>query len=264
MAIEAFPHWTGRAAISEPRFISIASMVNESRTLRACALNSPATLIDHKSGAAVCVSLAGAARMRRAIDGVANGRNGERDAARRATARSTCRSSARAVARRKWWIIMPTCAAFALALAVVIVLSRPATPASPKCLLENQESYYTRPDKAGVEQAPALDPEGGAEPGRDDHCRRILRARRSPSSTSPTGRNSIRRRRPDPLLIVLSMLGLAGSTSAQAADGAHRRDVPVAPDRLSRIARRASCRSNSSVRIPSWPRAAPMSSRNCS
>ena len=64
----------------------------------------------------------------------------------------------RAIARRKWWIIIPTCAAFALALAVVILVP-PRYTGVAKVLLENQESYYTRPDKAAVEQAPTLDPE---------------------------------------------------------------------------------------------------------
>jgi uncharacterized protein involved in exopolysaccharide biosynthesis len=64
----------------------------------------------------------------------------------------------RAIARRKWRMIIPTCAAFALALAAVVVLPARYTGVA-KVLLENQESYYTRPDKAGAEQAPTLDAE---------------------------------------------------------------------------------------------------------
>jgi polysaccharide biosynthesis transport protein len=64
----------------------------------------------------------------------------------------------RAIVRRKWWIIIPTAAAFALALAVVVVLPARYTGVA-KVLLENQESYYTRPDKAGADQPLTLDPE---------------------------------------------------------------------------------------------------------
>src|SRR5665213_2437595 len=64
----------------------------------------------------------------------------------------------RAIARRKWWIIVATAAAFAVALAVVILLP-PRYTGVAKVLLENQESYYTRPDKAVIDQPPMLDPE---------------------------------------------------------------------------------------------------------
>jgi succinoglycan biosynthesis transport protein ExoP len=65
----------------------------------------------------------------------------------------------RAVARRKWWIILPTVAAFAIAAAVVVVLP-PRYTGVAKVLLENQESYYTRPDKATADPTLNLDPEG--------------------------------------------------------------------------------------------------------
>ena len=58
----------------------------------------------------------------------------------------------KAVAARKKWIIAATLAAFSVALAVVILLP-PRYTGVAKVLLENQESYYTRPDKAGAEQA---------------------------------------------------------------------------------------------------------------
>src|SRR5579883_191382 len=64
----------------------------------------------------------------------------------------------RAVARRKWWIIVPTALAFLASLAV-IVLVHPRYTGVAKVLLENQESYFTRPDKAALEQTPAPDPE---------------------------------------------------------------------------------------------------------
>jgi len=68
------------------------------------------------------------------------------------------RGLGRAVAARKVWVIVPTAAAFALSLAFV-TLVHPRYTGVAKVLLENQESYYTRPDKAAPEQAPALDPE---------------------------------------------------------------------------------------------------------
>src|SRR5579883_2125115 len=64
----------------------------------------------------------------------------------------------RAVRRRKSWIIVPTALAFAASLAV-IVLVHPRYTGVAKVLLENQESYFTRPDKAALEQTPAPDPE---------------------------------------------------------------------------------------------------------
>ena len=64
----------------------------------------------------------------------------------------------RAVAGARRWIVVPTLAAFLIALAVV-VLAHPRYTGIAKVLLENQESYYTRPDKAGVDQVQQLDPE---------------------------------------------------------------------------------------------------------
>jgi succinoglycan biosynthesis transport protein ExoP len=68
------------------------------------------------------------------------------------------RGLGRAVAARKVCVIVPTAAAFVLSLAFV-TLVHPRYTGVAKVLLENQESYYTRPDKAAPEQAPALDPE---------------------------------------------------------------------------------------------------------
>jgi polysaccharide biosynthesis transport protein len=64
----------------------------------------------------------------------------------------------RAIVRRRNWIILPTVLAFLASLAV-IVLVHPRYTGVAKVLLENQESYFTRPDKAGLETTPAPDPE---------------------------------------------------------------------------------------------------------
>ena len=56
---------------------------------------------------------------------------------------------ARAVARRKLAILGGTLGAFLLALAFVTAV-KPRYTASAEVIVENQESYYTRPDKAGV------------------------------------------------------------------------------------------------------------------
>jgi succinoglycan biosynthesis transport protein ExoP len=64
----------------------------------------------------------------------------------------------RGLARRRHWIIVPTVVAFLLSLAVVAFV-HPRYTGVAKVLLENQESYYTRPDKASAEQAPAIDAE---------------------------------------------------------------------------------------------------------
>src|SRR6201999_2582527 len=63
----------------------------------------------------------------------------------------------RSVARRKSWIIVPTILAFAAALAL-IALVPPRYTGVAKVLLENQESYFTKPDKAAIEQPVAIDP----------------------------------------------------------------------------------------------------------
>src|SRR5579863_8552432 len=63
------------------------------------------------------------------------------------------------VARRKYWIIIPTVAALLASLAFIILV-HPRYTGVAKVLLENQESYYTRPDKATADPTPNLDPEG--------------------------------------------------------------------------------------------------------
>jgi len=64
----------------------------------------------------------------------------------------------RAIARAKRWIIGPTLLAFLIALGVVTLVA-PRYTGVAKVLLENQESYYTRPDKAGADLIQTLDPE---------------------------------------------------------------------------------------------------------
>jgi polysaccharide biosynthesis transport protein len=64
----------------------------------------------------------------------------------------------RGISRRRDWIVVPTLLAFLLSLAVVVFV-HPRYTAVAKVLLENQESYYTKPDKASGEQAAVIDPE---------------------------------------------------------------------------------------------------------
>jgi polysaccharide biosynthesis transport protein len=122
----------------------------------------------------------------------------------------------RAIVRRKWWIILPTLIAFVAALAVVILLP-PRYTGVAKVLLENQESYYTRPDKAPADQPVTLDPEAVQS--------------QAETITSPDlARKAIAKldllNRPEfnptlstsPMSIVLSMLGLTGSTAGQAGE----------------------------------------------
>ena len=62
--------------------------------------------------------------------------------------------------RRRRWIVVPTLACAAAALVAVTTIS-PRYTGVAKVLLENQESYFTRPDKAvGTEPSADLDPEG--------------------------------------------------------------------------------------------------------
>jgi uncharacterized protein involved in exopolysaccharide biosynthesis len=64
----------------------------------------------------------------------------------------------RALRRRKRWIVVPTLASCLIALVAVTLVS-PRYTGVAKVLLENQESYFTRPDKAGVEPGAVIDPE---------------------------------------------------------------------------------------------------------
>lgn len=71
------------------------------------------------------------------------------------------RALGRAIAARKWWIIAPT-AAIVVATALYVSAVRPRYTADAKVFLDNQESYYTRPDKSERDAAPTLDPEAVA------------------------------------------------------------------------------------------------------
>jgi len=66
----------------------------------------------------------------------------------------------RLVWRRRRWIVIPTLACAAAALVAVMTIS-PRYTGAAKVLLENQESYFTRPDKAiGTDASANFDPEG--------------------------------------------------------------------------------------------------------
>jgi uncharacterized protein involved in exopolysaccharide biosynthesis len=122
----------------------------------------------------------------------------------------------RAIARRKWGIIIPTCAAFALALAAVVVLP-PRYTGVAKVLLENQESYYTRPDKAGAEQAPTLDAE--AVQSEAETITSPDLARKAVAKLDLINRPEFNQAAStSPLSVVLSLLRLGGSPSARSGE----------------------------------------------
>lgn len=68
------------------------------------------------------------------------------------------RSLGRRVAARKWWIVIPTLLAVAGMFAFVSTV-KPRYTADAKVFLDNQESYYTRPDKMDMASGAALDTE---------------------------------------------------------------------------------------------------------
>jgi uncharacterized protein involved in exopolysaccharide biosynthesis len=128
-------------------------MVNETPTppRRAPRLNPPATLIpDNKSR--VC----GVGDLERRM-------NGGDDEGGAETSRGEAIDLSRLgrlLWRRRRWIVIPTLACAAAALVAVTTIS-PRYTGVAKVLLENQESYFTRPDKAvGTEPSADLDPEG--------------------------------------------------------------------------------------------------------
>lgn len=67
----------------------------------------------------------------------------------------------RALAARKRWIIIPSVAAFLLSLAYVETTA-PRYTGIAKVLIENQEGYFTQPDKAAADQAQPIDEEAMA------------------------------------------------------------------------------------------------------
>ncbi len=64
----------------------------------------------------------------------------------------------RTLSRKRWWVIGPAIAAFTLA-AIGVNVVKPRYTAEARVLLENQESYFTRPEKQTVEQVPLPDAE---------------------------------------------------------------------------------------------------------
>ncbi|MBV9394420.1 MAG: lipopolysaccharide biosynthesis protein [Methylobacteriaceae bacterium] len=64
----------------------------------------------------------------------------------------------RTLSRHRWWVIGPTLAALLLAV-IAVNLVKPRYTAEARVLLENQESYFTRPEKQTIEQIPLPDPE---------------------------------------------------------------------------------------------------------
>jgi succinoglycan biosynthesis transport protein ExoP len=122
----------------------------------------------------------------------------------------------RAIVRRKWWIILPTLIAFVAALAVVILLP-PRYTGVAKVLLENQESYYTRPDKAPADQPLALDPE--AVQSQAETITSPDLARKAIAKLDLLNRPEFNQTpSTSPMSVVLSMLGLTGSSAGQAGE----------------------------------------------
>ncbi|MEA2839610.1 MAG: tyrosine-protein kinase Etk/Wzc [Methylobacteriaceae bacterium] len=64
----------------------------------------------------------------------------------------------RVISNKRWWVIGPTLAAFAIA-AIGVNVVKPRYTAEARVLLENQESYFTRPEKQTTEQIPLPDAE---------------------------------------------------------------------------------------------------------
>jgi succinoglycan biosynthesis transport protein ExoP len=64
----------------------------------------------------------------------------------------------RTLSRNRWWVLGPTIAAFAIA-AIGVNVVKPRYTAESRVLLENQESYFTRPEKQTTEQIPLPDAE---------------------------------------------------------------------------------------------------------
>ena len=128
-------------------------MVNETPTPPRVAprLNPPATLIPDKKS-----SVCGVGDLERRMKGGVDEGGAETS---RGEAVDLSRLG-RLLWRRRRWIVFPTLACAAAALVAVTTIS-PRYTGVAKVLLENQESYFTRPDKAvGTEPSADLDPEG--------------------------------------------------------------------------------------------------------
>ncbi len=64
----------------------------------------------------------------------------------------------RVLSRKRWWVIWPTLVAL-IAAAIGVNVVKPRYTAESRVFLENQESYFTRPEKQTIEQIPLPDPE---------------------------------------------------------------------------------------------------------
>jgi uncharacterized protein involved in exopolysaccharide biosynthesis len=146
----------------------------------------------------------------------------------------------RGVARRKSWIIVPTALAFAASLAV-IVLVPPRYTGVAKVLLENQESYFTRPEKAAQEQPLALDPE--AVQSEAETIASTSLARKAIVKLDLANRPEFRQSAaPGVLQTALSLFGLSPQPSARTTEDrlvdaflSHLNAFPVAKTRVLQI-----------------------------
>jgi succinoglycan biosynthesis transport protein ExoP len=146
----------------------------------------------------------------------------------------------RSVMGRKSWIVVPTGLAFAASLAV-IVLVHPRYTGVAKVLLENQESYFTRPEKAGQELAPALDPE--AVQSQAETIASTALARKAIAKLDLADRPEFNQfAAPGPLEAALSLLGLARQASGRTMEDrlveaflTHLTAFPVAKTRVLQI-----------------------------
>ena len=143
------------------------------------------------------------------------------------------------IARRRDWIVVPTLLAFLLSLAIVVFV-HPRYTAVAKVLLENQESYFTKPDKAAGEQAAVIDPEAVQSEAEAIASTTLARkavvkldlAHRAEFAFSPNGA----------LELALSFLGLGRAQSTQALGDrlvdaflSHLNVFPVAKTRVLQI-----------------------------
>jgi uncharacterized protein involved in exopolysaccharide biosynthesis len=111
----------------------------------------------------------------------------------------------RALWRRRRWIAAPTIAAFIAASVFVIVVS-PRYTGVAKVLLENQESYFTRPDKATSDPAANYDEEGVQSQA--ETVATIALARQAVDKLDLTERAEFNGRlSPSPFAFALSLIG---------------------------------------------------------
>ena len=166
---------------------------------------------------------------------------GRRTAAprRRAAKPSISCRLGRLLRRRRRWIVFPTLACAAAALVAVTTIS-PRYTGVAKVLLENQESYFTRPDKAiDRSRAPIFDPEGVQSQAETVTTTELARKAVDQLQLGATGRVQSARST-NPAAIVWSLLS---RRPRRQAGGPACRRVPVAahrfPDRqIARVADR--------------------------